>query len=145
MNRLFNTNYNHRGLDFVLLILRISIAGLMLSHGIPKLEMLLAGGEIKFMDPIGLGDTATLALAVFAEVICSVLILLGLAVRLAVLPLMITMLIAIFVAHGDEGLSEKELAIHYLLTYIVLLFAGGGRLSIDSLISQKSAKSRRGY
>ena len=145
MNRLFNTNYNHRGLDIVLLILRISIAGLMLSHGVPKLEMLLAGGEIKFMDPIGLGDTATLALAVFAEVICSVLILLGLAVRLAVLPLMVTMLIAIFVAHGNEGLSEKELAIHYLLTYIVLLFAGGGRLSIDSLISQKSARSRRGY
>lgn len=145
MIRLFNTNYNHRGLDIVLLILRISIAGLMLSHGIPKLEMLLAGGEIKFMDPIGLGDTATLALAVFAEVICSVLILLGLAVRLAVLPLMVTMLIAIFVAHGNEGLSEKELAIHYLLTYIVLLFAGGGRLSIDSLISQKSARSRRGY
>lgn len=145
MNRLFNTNYNHRGLDFVLLILRIGIAGLMLSHGIPKLEMLLAGGEIKFMDPIGLGDTATLALAVFAEVICSVLILLGLAVRLAVLPLMVTMLIAIFVAHGNDGLKEKELAIHYLLTYIVLLFAGGGRLSIDSLISQKSARSRRGY
>lgn len=145
MIRLFNTNYNHRGLDIVLLILRISIAGLMLSHGIPKLEMLLAGGEIKFMDPIGLGDTVTLALAVFAEVICSVLILLGLAVRLAVLPLMVTMLIAIFVAHGNEGLSEKELAIHYLLTYIVLLFAGGGRLSIDSLISQKSARSRRGY
>lgn len=145
MNRLFNTNYNHRGLDIVLLILRISIAGLMLSHGIPKLEMLLAGGEIKFMDPIGLGDTATLALAVFAEVICSVLILLGLAVRLAVLPLMVTMLIAIFVAHGNDGLSEKELAIHYLLTYIVFLFSGGGRLSIDNLISQKSARSRRGY
>lgn len=145
MNRLFNTNYNHRGLDFVLLILRIGIAGLMLSHGIPKLETLLAGGEIKFMNPIGLGDTATLALAVFAEVICSVLILLGLAVRLAVLPLMVTMLMAIFIIHGNDGLSEKELAIHYLLTYVVLLFAGGGRLSIDSLISQKSARSRRGY
>ncbi|MGY0040687.1 DoxX family protein [Pedobacter sp. NJ-S-72] len=145
MNRLFNTNYNHRGLDFVLLILRIGIAGLMLSHGIPKLEMLLAGGEIKFMDPIGLGDTATLALAVFAEVCCSVLILLGIAVRLAVVPLMVTMLIAIFIAHGNDGLKEKELAIHYLLTYIVLLFAGGGRLSLDSMISSRSAKRRRSY
>ena len=145
MNRLFNTNYNHRGLDFVLLILRIGIAGLMLSHGIPKLEMLLAGGEVKFMDPIGLGDTATLVLAVFAEVFCSVLILLGIAVRLAVVPLMVTMLIAIFVAHGNDGLKEKELAIHYLLTYIVLLFSGGGRLSLDSMISSRSAKRRRSY
>ena len=145
MNRLFNTNYNHRGLDFVLLILRIGIAGLMLSHGIPKLEMLLAGGEIKFMDPIGLGDTATLALAIFAEVFCSVLILFGIGLRLAVVPLMVTMLIAIFVAHGSDGLKEKELAIHYLLTYIVLLFAGGGRLSLDSIISSRSAKARRIY
>ncbi|QNK61917.1 DoxX family protein [Pedobacter sp. PAMC26386] len=145
MNRLFNTNYNHRGLDFVLLILRICIAGLMLSHGIPKLEMLLVGGKIQFMDPIGLGDTATLALAVFAEVFCSVLLLLGIAVRLAVIPLMITMLIAILIAHGNDGLKEKELAIHYLLTYVVLLFAGGGRLSVDSIISHKSAKRRRSY
>ncbi|MBB5639119.1 putative oxidoreductase [Pedobacter cryoconitis] len=145
MNRLFNTNYNHSGLDFVLLILRIGIAGLMLSHGIGKLEMLLAGGEIKFMDPIGLGDTATLALAVFAEVVCSVLVLLGLALRLAVIPLIVTMLVAIFIAHGNDGLKEKELAIHYLLTYIVLIFAGGGRFSIDSIISRKSARARRSY
>lgn len=145
MNRLFNTNYNHRSLDIVLLILRVSIAGLMLSHGIPKFEMLLAGGEIKFMDPIGLGDTASLALAVFAEVFCSVLLLIGLGVRLAVLPLMITMLVAIFVAHGEDGLKEKELAIHYLLTYIVLLFAGAGRFSLDSIISSRSARVRRSY
>jgi putative oxidoreductase len=145
MNRIFNTNYNHSNLDFVLLILRIGIAGLMLSHGIPKLEMLLAGGEIKFMDPMGLGDTATLALAVFAEVFCSVLILLGLGLRLAVLPLMITMLIAIFVAHADDGLKEKELAIHYLLTYIVLFFAGSGRLSLDNMISSKLVRARRTY
>jgi len=143
MNRLFNTNYNHRGLDIVLLILRLAIALLMLSHGIPKLNMLLAGGEIKFMDPIGLGDTVTLVLAVFAEVICSIFLLMGLAVRLAVLPLMVTMLIAIFIAHGNDGLKEKELAIHYLLAYIVLLFAGGGKISIDSLISRKVARSRR--
>jgi len=145
MNRLFNTNYNHRSLDIVLLILRVSIAGLMLSHGIPKLEMLLAGGEIKFMDPIGLGETASLALAVFAEVFCSVLLLIGLGVRLAVLPLMITMLVAIFVAHGEDGLKEKELAIHYLLTYIVLLFSGAGRFSLDSIISSRSARARRSY
>ncbi|MBB6500124.1 DoxX family protein [Pedobacter cryoconitis] len=143
MNRLFNTNYNHRGLDIVLLVLRLAIALLMLSHGIPKLNMLFAGGEIKFMNPIGLGDTVTLVLAVFAEVICSVFLIMGLSVRLAVIPLIVTMLIAIFVAHGNDGLKEQELAIHYLLTYIVLLFAGGGKISIDSLISRKVARSRR--
>lgn len=145
MNRLFNTNYNHRSLDVVLLILRIGIAGLLLSHGIPKLNTLLAGGAIQFSDPLGVGPTASLALTVFAEVVCSVFLLLGLATRLFVLPLIFTMVVIILVVHGQDGLSEKEPAIHYLLAYIVLLFAGAGRISIDSIIGRKNARSKRGY
>lgn len=145
MNSIFNTNYHHRSLDIVLLILRVSLALLMLSHGIDKLNTLLAGGTIQFPDPMGVGATASLALAVFAEVFCSVLVLFGLAVRLAVIPLIITMLVAILVIHGADGLKEKELAIHYLLGYLVLLFAGAGALSIDKIISSKSIRSRRGY
>jgi putative oxidoreductase len=145
MKRLFNTNYNHRSLDIVLLILRAGIAGLMLSHGIPKLNTLLAGGAIQFPDPLGVGVTASLSLAIFAEVICSLLLFIGLAVRLAVIPLMITMLIAVLVIHGDDGLKEQEPGLHYLLAYIVLLFAGGGAVSVDKLISGRSARSRRHY
>lgn len=145
MNRIFNTNYHHRSLDIVLLILRVSLAILMLSHGIDKLNTLLAGGTIQFPDPMGVGATASLALTVFAEVFCSILVLFGLAVRLAVIPLIITMLVAILVIHGADGLKEKELALHYLLGYLVLLFAGAGALSIDKIISGKSIRSRRGY
>ena len=145
MNRLFNTNYNHRSLDIVLLILRIGVAGLLLSHGIPKLNTLIAGGAIQFPDPLGVGATISLVLTVFAEVICSVFVLLGLATRLFLVPLIFTMLVIIFVVHGADGLSEKEGAIHYLLAYIVLLFAGAGRISVDSIIGRKAARSKRGY
>lgn len=145
MNRLFNTNYNHRILDVVLLLLRVSIALLMLSHGIVKLNMLLAGGIIQFPDPIGVGAKASLVLAVFAEVFCSVLILIGLATRLAVIPLIVTMLIAVFVIHGADGLEKTEPGFHYLIVYIFLLFAGAGSFSFDSIISRKMARSRRGY
>lgn len=145
MNRLFNTNYNHRSLDFALLILRLAIAVLMLTHGIAKLNTLLEGGEIKFPDPIGVGPVLSLVLAVFAEVFCSALILIGLATRLAVLPLIITMVIAVLVIHGADGMAEKELGLHYLVAYLVLLFAGSGRFSIDSLISRKTTRSKRGY
>lgn len=145
MNKIFNTNYNHRTLDLVIFILRVSIALLMLSHGIGKLNMLLAGGEIQFPDPIGVGATASLCLAVFAEVFCSVLILIGLATRLAVIPLIVTMLIAVLVIHGADGLEKQEAGLHYLLVYIALLFAGSGSISFDNLISRKLARSRRGY
>lgn len=145
MNRLFNTNYNHKILDVVLLLLRVSIALLMLSHGIVKLNTLMAGGVIQFPDPIGVGATASLGLAVFAEVFCSVLILIGLATRLAVIPLIVTMLIAVFVIHGGDGLEKTEPGIHYLTVYFFLLFAGAGSFSFDSIISRKMARSRRGY
>lgn len=145
MDRIFNTNYNHRSLDIVLLILRVGVALLMLSHGILKMNMLFAGGTIQFPDPIGMGTTVSLGLAVFAEVGCSLLLLIGLAVRLAVIPLMVTMLVAVFVIHGDNGLKEKELGLLYLLIYLVLLFAGGGAFSVDKLISRNSVRSRRGY
>lgn len=145
MNRLFNTNYHHRSLDIVLLILRVSLAILMLSHGIDKLNKLLEGGTIQFPDPLGVGAAASLSLTVFAEVFCSVLVLFGLATRLAVLPLIFNMLMVVFVIHAADGLKEKELALHYLLGYFVLLFAGAGALSMDSIISRKSIRSRRNY
>lgn len=145
MNRLFNTNYNHRGLDIALLVLRVSIALLMLYHGIPKMHTLFSGEAIRFPDPVGVGATASLSLVVFAEVLCSALILIGLGTRLAVIPLIINMLVAVLVIHGQDGLEKMEAGLHYLLVYIVLLFTGSGRISFDSLISRKAARPRRGY
>lgn len=145
MNRLFNTNYNHHSLDIVLLILRLGIAGLLLTHGIPKLNTLIAGGAIQFPDPLGVGQTISLVLTVFAEVICSIFLLLGFALRLFVLPLIFTMLVIVFIVHGADGIGEKESAIHYLLAYIVLLFAGAGNISVDALIGRKATRTRRGY
>lgn len=145
MNRIFNTNFNHRSLDVALLIFRVSVALLMLTHGLPKLDSLLAGGEVQFPDPVGLGAKTSLALAVFAEVFCSLLLLIGLATRLAVLPLLLTMIIAIFIVLGLEGLKEKEVALFYLVSYIVLLITGSGSYSLDKLISNKINSAGRGY
>ena len=57
MKRLFNTNFNHESLHFMLLVLRICIASFMIVHGYQKLGWLTAGGEIQFADPIGVGVT----------------------------------------------------------------------------------------
>jgi putative oxidoreductase len=145
MNRIFTTNYSHRGLDLALLLLRLGIAGLMLIHGIPKLNTLLDGGEIQFADPFGFGATASLVLAVFAEVFCSFLLLFGLATRLAVIPLMITMVVALITVHANDPIGKQEPALHYLLVYVVLLITGPGGISFDKVISRNTARSRRGY
>ena len=87
MKRLFQTGTREESLNIVILFVRISIAALMISHGLPKLSKLLAGGEIQFGDPIGLGPTLSLILVVFSEIICSVCIGIGLGTRLASIPL----------------------------------------------------------
>lgn len=143
MRRIFNTNFNHNTLNFALLILRIGLGVFMLTHGIGKLQQLIAGGEIKFADPIGIGELPSLILAVFAEVICSVSLILGLATRLAVIPLMVTMIIAVFIVHSADGFKVQELPAHYLLGYFVLLLSGAGKFSVDYFISKKLNRRSR--
>lgn len=123
--------------SLALLLVRLVTGSLMLTHGIMKYQLLMAPGHPKFADPIGLGESATLVLAVFAELVCSILVLIGFATRLAVIPPMITMIIAIFVVHTHDGLEKQELPALYLLIYVLLLITGSGKYSLDRLIPRK--------
>ncbi|MCB9610951.1 MAG: DoxX family protein [Sandaracinus sp.] len=118
--------------DLGLLILRIA-AGLAMAgaHGWSKLSRFSELSE-RFADPLGVGTTTSLALAVFAEVGCSVLLVLGLGTRLAALPLAFTMAIAAFVIHADDPWNRKELALAYLVVYVALALTGAGRFSLDA-------------
>lgn len=143
MKRLFNTNFNNESVHFMLLVLRVAVGIFMLVHGYQKLGWLLAGGELKFGDPIGIGPALSLYLAVFAEFICSVFLILGLATRFALIPLIVTMLVAVFIVHAPDGFDKKELGLHYLVSYLFLLVTGAGKYSVDNLISKSLAGRRR--
>ncbi len=131
IKQFLKTKTSDKSIDIAILILRITVMAFMLAHGFPKLMKLLAGGEIKFADPIGLGMTFTLVLAVFSEFLCSILIGIGLATRLATLPLIVTMVIAAFVSHADDPFGSKEKALLYLLIYLVLFLVGSRKYSVD--------------
>jgi len=135
MRRIFSTSANNNSLHFWLLILRIAVACLMLTHGWPKMEKLLAG-NMQFGDPLGIGSKASFVLVVFAEAICSVLILIGLATRLATIPLIINMVVVIFIVHAQDPFGKKELPLLYLLIYITLLVLGPGKYSVDGMMSR---------
>ena len=136
MKKLFQTKLNNTSIDLSLLLLRLATGVFMLTHGFPKLQRLLAG-EMQFGDPIGLGPEVSLVLAVFAEVVCSILIVLGLGTRLAAIPLIVTMAVAAFIAHGADPFGRKEMALLYLVGYVVLLLSGSGKFSVDRIISKK--------
>ncbi len=137
LKRLFSTGTNDWKLDLGILIIRVAIGAFMLTHGYPKLVRLFSGEEIRFADPFSLGPVPSLALAVFAEFLCSIFIAIGLGTRLAAIPLIVTMSIAAFVAHGSDPFGRKEMALLYLMFYILLLLTGSRRYSLDRLLFGK--------
>lgn len=119
--------------DVVLLLLRLTFGlSMLLGHGWPKLQKLLEGGEIKFLDFLGLGPEFSLALAVFAEAGCAILLAAGWFTRWAAVPLIFTMLVAIFKVHWGGPFRDYEQALLYLVPYVCVLIAGPGWYSIDA-------------
>lgn len=143
MKQLFSINYNRSLADAWLLILRLGAAAAIMTHGYPKLMQFVEGGELKFGDPLGIGVTASLALAVFAEFFCAILLGLGLATRFAALALSITMGVAAFVQHANDPFARKEMALLYLMIFLTLLVFGPGKYSLDSQIGGKAAKGSK--
>lgn len=124
--------------DVSLLVLRLSLGLMMLfSHGIGKMNRLFADGPVKFADPIGIGKFPSLVLASGAEVICSILIVLGLFTRLSTIPLIITMAVAALIVHAGDPFAKQEFGLLYLFGYIVLMLQGPGRFSIDAQLRNK--------
>lgn len=139
MKRLFSVAYNDKLVSLWLVVVRIGVGMLMLTHGFPKFVRLLEG-NLNFGDPIGLGSTPSFLLVVFSEVFCSLLLILGLGTRLATIPLIISSFVAAFVAHADDPFGKKEMLILYILVYFTLLVMGSGKYSLDALINPKKRR-----
>lgn len=125
-----------RSVDVALLAARLAFGGMMLVHGWDKLTHFEAKSE-RFMDFMGLGPSVSLALAIFAEFFCALLLLPGLLTRFASFMLMFTMFVAAFVRHGDDPFAKKEKALLFLAGYLVIFLAGPGRLAVDHLLFGK--------
>lgn len=137
--KFLHLNFIPRSADAGLLILRLWIGGSMaLLHGWQKAANFSAFAD-KFVDPFGMGKTTSLALVVFAELVCAALIAVGLFTRFAALVLAITMGVAFWVGHGAKltGQGNGELAFLFLGGCVALFLAGAGKLSLDAKMGAK--------
>ncbi len=124
--------------DTGLLALRLTFGATMLfSHGWMKLAN-YSNMMNTFPDPLGIGNSLSLGLAIGAEVICALMITLGLFTRWVSVPLIITMAVAFFLVHGNDAWGKREMSFIYMGAYIALGLLGSGRFSLDYLIRKKS-------
>ena len=137
MNYFSSVKVNQLIADIVLLVVRIFIGFAMISHGFPKLMQLTSGEEIQFFNFLGLGERFSLILAVIAEFVGSIFIILGLFSRPAVFLLIITMAIAGLIVHSADPFPKREASLIYLSVYLMLFAFGPGRYSIDSMLERR--------
>ena len=98
--------------------------------------MSFASKSSGFSDPFHIGGPASMSLTIFAEFFCAIFIVLGLMTRLACVPLITAMSVALFYAHHGEVFGDGEHAALYLLGYAALFFTGPGKISMDRLIGK---------
>lgn len=136
MRKIFSTRTSDSAFTVATLILRVGAASLMLmDHGLDKL-MHFSEKAGKFADPFHTGSTAALAMTIFAEFFCSAFLILGLFTRLACIPLIIAMSVALFFAHKGEFFGAGESAGLYLVCFLAILLLGPGKASLDNFIGK---------
>ena len=68
---------------------------------------------------------------------CSVGFIVGAFYRLALIPMIFTMCVALFVVHGDDPFAVKELAAIYLSVFVLMYISGPGNYALDRLIAER--------
>lgn len=135
MRKLFSTSYSAGAFNTAMLVLRLGLGILMIYHGYDKLVHFGAKQDT-FMNFMGIGKSMSLALVVFAEFFCSLFLILGLFTRLATIPLIITMCVALLKAHNAEVFGDGQMAALYLAGYVALFLTGPGKISVDGMIGK---------
>jgi putative oxidoreductase len=119
-----------------ILILRVGLSATMMTHGFKKAKMLFGDGDIKFPDPIGIGEVFSLTLATVAELLFAALVLIGYKTRLSSIPVAFTMFVAFFFIHIDDPWKKQELSVVYLIGFVAIALIGGGKYSIDGILKK---------
>jgi putative oxidoreductase len=137
MKKFFSTNYSQSAFNLATLALRVGFGLLIcIDHGLSKL-MHFSNMAASFFDPFHIGHRISLALVVFAEVFCAILLVLGLFTRFAALVLVINMAVAATVLfHKGLPLGQMEPALVFLVAFISILLVGPGRISVDSAMGK---------
>lgn len=126
-------------------VIRILVGLIFMAHGAQKLFGLFGGygleGTGQWMESIGLAPGYLMALlSGSAEFFGGLALVIGLLARPAALALTVTLVVAIFSVHINNGLfmsnNGYEFALALLAGTVAVLIEGAGRWSLDRLIAR---------
>jgi putative oxidoreductase len=146
MKQLFSSKPINK--DFGLLLIRLIIGLLMAFYGYEKLinfeTMASSDFWLKNVSFLGFSSKVALGLTVFAELICSILLILGFFTRISLFFLAFCMawiFLVVFpmsiIDKGDNGYQFND-AFVYFMIYLGLLFTGPGKYSLDAKLFSKN-------
>ncbi len=124
--------------DLGKLILRITVASLMLFHGYEKIIHGIGSVEGALVNA---GLPAFISYGSYiGEVIAPVLLILGLKVRFSALMIIFTMLTAVVLTHANDifsitqyGAWVIEIQMFYMLSSLAIIFLGSGKYTINNI------------
>ena len=133
MKKLFSTYCSETAFNIGTFFLRVASGVLMIPSGYGKL-MDFSNMEKNMINFLGLGQTVSLYLLIFAELFCAFLLILGLFTRLASIPLIIAMTVALSVGHEWRAFADGHAPALFIVAFTTILILGPGKYSVDGMI-----------
>ncbi len=135
MKKLFTSKYTPGAVNAGMLFLRVGMGILIFHHGFQKITHF---NETTHYIPnlLGMGKTINTSLIIFAEFFCSLFLILGLFTRLACIPLIIAMSVALYKSTDLDFFGKGEAPSLFLVGFIVLILIGPGKVSVDGMIGK---------
>lgn len=120
--------------NVALLIFRVLLSiELFRVHGLKKFR--LENGQKEHVpNPLHLPEQLNGLVATFSDTVVPVLVILGVATRLAVLPTIGVTAIGYFVVHRNDPVEIRDVPFMYTLCFLFLLAVGPGTYSLDTYL-----------
>jgi putative oxidoreductase len=127
--------------NYIIFLFRVALSfELIIVHGLKKIGIGVTVAEI-VPNPFGFPYALNEFLAVSANLICPLFIIIGLGTRMACIPIIIVTLTGYFIVHSGDPLLERDIPFMYSMAFLLIAFTGGGHCSWDNIIYEKYRKN----
>ena len=131
---LFSTNSYLSSVN--LLLFRVVISASLMTHGYGKLLRLI-DGDIWSRTHFIFNEEISMALVVFGEFFAPLFVLIGVGTRIFAIPIIYTFCVIVFDVHWGDSFGKMEKGLMFLVSYVLILLSGPGKISVDNLIIKK--------